>query len=108
METWEPAALPGSGKTNFLWQRERCRAVDTADYFSCSLMRRGAGGGEKRARKRGKLNPHVLSLLKGPDSKPEMKLRLQFWLLAGLFPASPSLTGQGGTSPPDRIRSDVS
>lgn len=81
----------GSGKTNFLWQRERCHAVDTADYFSCSLIRRGWGGGEKRARKRGKLNPHVLSLLKGPDSKPEMKLRLQFWLLAGLLPASPSL-----------------
>lgn len=100
METWEPVALRGSGKTNFLWQREWCRAVDTADYFSCSLM----GGGEKRARKRGKLNPHVLSLLKGPDSKPETKLRLQFWLLAGPFPASPRLTGPGVPTGENSIR----
>lgn len=38
----------------------------------------GEGEGEKKARKKGKLNPHVLSLLKGPDSKPETKPRLQF------------------------------
>lgn len=47
METWEPVALRGSGKTNFLWQREWCRAVDTADYFSCSLM----GGGREKSKK---------------------------------------------------------
>lgn len=91
MEIREPTALRGSGKTNFLWQRERCRAVDTADYFSCSLTR---VGGEKKARKKGKLNPHVLSLLKGPDSKPETKPRLQFWLPVGLLPASLGLTEQ--------------
>lgn len=104
METWEPTALQGSGKTNFLWQRERCRAVDKADYFSCSLTR--GGGGEKKARKKGKLNPHVLSLLKGPDSKPETKPRLQCWLPVGLLPASPGLTEQDVHA--ERTQSDVS
>lgn len=52
-------------------------------------------GEEKKARKKGKLNPHVLSLLKGPESKPEKKLQLQSWLPAGLFPASPGLTEPG-------------
>lgn len=50
METWEPTVLRASGKTNFLWQMEQCRAVDTADYFSCSFT--GWEGGKKRKQER--------------------------------------------------------
>lgn len=72
-------------KTNFLWQKERCRVVDTRDYFSCFLW-----GGEK-ARKKGKLNPHMLSLLKGPESKPETKLYIRNWQPLGALSSQPSL-----------------
>lgn len=52
MEIWEPTALRGSGKTNFLWQRERCRAVDTADYFSCFLARAEEGDRKESEKER--------------------------------------------------------
>lgn len=84
-------------KTNFLWQKERCRAVDTRDYFSCFLW----GGGEK-ARKKGKLNPHVLSLLKGPESKPETKLYLRSWQPLGALSSQPARRSE--KSPPERIQ----
>ena len=106
METWELAALRGSGKTNFLWQKEGCRAVDTADYFSCFLTRRE--GAEKKARKKGKLNPHVLSLLKGPNSKPETKLWSPPVLAARRASFQPAPASWSPASPPERIRSYVS
>lgn len=58
-------------------------------------------GGEKKARKKGKLNPHVLNLLKGPDSKLEMQLGLQSWLSGSS--RAPSLLPGSQAAPAEKI-----
>lgn len=63
-------------------------------------------GGEKKARKKGKLNPHVLNLLKGPDSKLEMQLGLQSWLSRSC--RAPSLLPGSQAAPAGKIRSEIS
>lgn len=64
-----------------LWKRQiffgRRNGVALSTRKTIFLVPFGEGG--DKARKKGKLNPHVLSLLEGPDSKPEMKLYLRSW-----------------------------
>lgn len=98
--------LSGTQERQIFFGKRNSVALSTEQTIFLVPSQGGGGGKEKEARKKGKLNPHVLSSLKGPELKPEMKLQLQFWLPAGLFPASQA--SQSKASPPERIRSDVS
>lgn len=70
VETWECTVLWGSGKDKFsLAERMVSRCRHERLFFLFPLER-----GRRQEKKKGKLNPHLLSLLKGPGSKPEMKL----------------------------------
>lgn len=90
METWEPMLSRTLERQIFFGKRNRV-ALSTQQTIFLVPSRGGRGNKEKKVRKKGKLNPHVLSLLKGTDSKTAT----QFWLPVGLFPASPGLTEQG-------------
>lgn len=90
-------------KTNFLWQKEWCRAVDTKDYFSCSLW---GGVRRKKARKKER---KIKSTRVELAQRPRFKTRDETVPLSiagglrGPFPASLPRRSEARV-PPERIR----
>lgn len=94
LETWEPIALWDSGKTNFLWQREQCRAVDRADYFSCSLTRWGWGE-RKGSKKEREIKSTRVKLAQRARVKTRDETSTPALAVCGPLSSQPGLTEQG-------------